>query len=149
MSVEENKALARRFYEEVFNQGNLDVLDELVTQEHLNHDPTLPDVPLGPEGLKQVTNFYRSAFPDANITVEEQIAEGEKVVNRWRARGTHRAELMGVPPSGNRVEITGIDLMRISGGKIAETWPNYDALGMMQQIGAIPKPGQSVEASPT
>jgi predicted ester cyclase len=74
--------------------------------------------------------------------VEEQIAEGDKVVNRWRARGPHQGELMGVAPSGNRVEITGLDLMRVSCGKIAETWPNYYALGMMQQIGAIPEPGQ-------
>ncbi len=140
---EENKALARRFYEEVFNQENLEVADEIAAQDHVNHDPTLPDVPSGPEGLKQIVNLYHSAFPDANITVEDQIAEGDKVVNRWTGRGTHQGELMGVPPSGNRVEVSGMDVMRISAGKIAETWSQYDAMGMMQQIGAVPEPGQA------
>ena len=137
---EENKALARRFYEEVFNQENLEVADEIAAQDHVNHDPTLPDIPSGPEGLKQIVNLYHGAFPDANITVEDQIAEGDKVVNRWTGRGTHQGELMGIPPSGNRVEVSGMDIMRISGGKIAETWSQYDAMGMMQQIGAVPSP---------
>ncbi len=77
------------------------------------------------------------------------MAEGDKVVTRWSARGTHEGELAGVGPTGNRVEITGITFSRIEGGKIAEEWINYDALGMMEQIGAVPAPGQSEEASPT
>ena len=139
---EENKALVRRFIEDLFNTGNLAVADEIIAQDSVNHDPNLGELPRGPEGTKQVVNLYRSAFPDTNLTVEEQLAEGEKVVTRWTGRGTHQGELMGVPPSGNRVEISGITINRISGGKIAESWSNYDALGMMQQIGAIPEPGQ-------
>jgi steroid delta-isomerase-like uncharacterized protein len=136
---EENKAIVRRWYEDLFNPGNLDVADEIITQDHVHHDPTPPDLPPGPEGQRQLASLYRNAFPDAHTTVEDQLAEGDKVVTRWTARGTHRGELMGVPPSGNRVEISGIAIYRVSGGKVEETWSNYDALGIMQQIGAVPQ----------
>ncbi len=139
---EENKAIARRWFEEVFNAQNFDVADEITAQDTVNHDPTLTDLPSGPEGDRHVVSLYHGAFPDAQITVEEQIAEADRVVTRWSGRGTHQGELLGVPPSGNRVEISGMTINRVSGGKIAETWTNYDALGMMQQIGAIPEPGQ-------
>ena len=137
---EENKDLARRWFEEVFNAQNFEVADEITAPDAVNHDPTLGDLPRGPEGDRHVVNLYHGAFSDANITVEEQVAEGDEVVTCWTGRGTHQGELMGVPPSGNRVEISGMTLNRISGGKIAETWTNYDALGMMRQIGAIPEP---------
>ena len=139
---EENKALVRRWFEELFNQGNLDVADEIVAQDHTLHDPTLPDLPSGPEGDKRIVSLYHGAFPDADITVEDLLAEGDSVAARWVGRGTHQGELMGVPASGNRVEVAGITVYRISGGKIAETWTNYDVMGMMQQIGAVPSPGQ-------
>jgi steroid delta-isomerase-like uncharacterized protein len=139
---EENKALARRFLEEAFNEGNLGVVDEIVASDYVLHDPTLPEEIRGPEGVKGFVQMYRSAYPDTDITVEEQIAEGDDVVTRWTGRGTHQGELLGVPPSGNRVEVAGITIDRISGGKFAESWTNYDALGMLQQIGAIPPPGQ-------
>jgi steroid delta-isomerase-like uncharacterized protein len=145
---EENKALVRRWFEEIFNTGNLDVADEIVAQDHALHDPVLSDLPSGPEGDKQVVGLYRGAFRDGHITIEEQIAEGDKVVTRWTGRGTHQGELMGVPASDNRVELSGMTINRISSeGKIAESWTNYDALGMMQQIGAISEPGQE-EARP-
>ena len=140
---DENKALARRWFEELFNAQNLDVADEIVAQDHVAHDPLLIGLPPGPEADKHVVNLYHGAFPDAQITIEDQIAEGDRVVTRWTGRGTHQGELLGVPPSGNRVEIGGMTINRISGGKIAETWTNYDALGMMQQIGAVPEPGQT------
>ena len=143
MMSEENKALARRFLEEAFNEGNLDVVDEIVTSDYVLHDPASPEGEIrGPEGIKGFVQMYRSAYPDTDITVEDQIAEGDDVVTRWTARGTHQGELLGVPPSGNRVEVTGISIDRFSGGKFAESWTNYDALSMMQQIGAIPEPGQ-------
>ncbi|MDP8901548.1 MAG: ester cyclase [Actinomycetota bacterium] len=138
---EENKALARRWFEELFNAQNLDVADEITAQDSVNHDPLLTGLPSGPEGSKHVVNLYHGAFPDAQITVEDAIAEGDKVVTRWTGRGTHQGEFMGVAPSGNRVEVAGITINRVSGGKIAETWNIYDALGMMQQIGAMPSPG--------
>jgi steroid delta-isomerase-like uncharacterized protein len=140
---EENKALVRRWFEDLFNARNLDVADEIVAQDHVLHDPVLPDLPSGPEGSKQVVGLYHGAFLDANITIEDQIAEGDEVVTRWTGRGTHQGEFRGVPPSGNRVEISGMTHNRISEGKIAESWTNYDALGMMQQIGAIPEPRQA------
>ena len=143
VSVEENKAVVRRWFEELFNAGNLEVADEIIAADHVNHDPTLPDIPSGPEGQKQVVNLYRGAFTNAHISVEDQLAEGDRVVTRWTGSGTHQGEFMGVAPSGNQVTVTGISINRVSGGKIAESWTNYDALGMMQQIGAIPVPGQS------
>jgi steroid delta-isomerase-like uncharacterized protein len=139
---EENKALARRWFEDLFNTGDLDAADEISAPDHIVHDPTLGDQPSGPEGDKQVVSLYRGAFPDANITVEDQVAENDEVLTRWTGRGTHEGELMGIPPSGNGVRLSGMTLNRISDGKIVETWTNYDALGMMRQIGAIPEPGQ-------
>jgi steroid delta-isomerase-like uncharacterized protein len=139
---ETNKALTRRWFEDLFNEGNLSVADELLAQNHVVHDPVFTDLPTGPEADKQIVNIYHGAFPDANITIEDQIAEGDKVATRWTGRGTHQGEFMGVDPTDNRVELSGMTINRISEGKIAETWTNYDALGMMQQIGAIPEPGQ-------
>jgi steroid delta-isomerase-like uncharacterized protein len=140
---EENKAVARRAFEDHFNTGNLDLGEEIFTPDYVNHDPSLPDFGSGPEAANQAVRLYRDAFPDARITVEDQVAEGDEVATRWSARGTHEGELMGVAPTGNRVEITGITISRIEGGKIAEDWINYDALGMLQQVGAIPAPEQA------
>jgi steroid delta-isomerase-like uncharacterized protein len=140
---EENKALARRAFEDHFNTGNLDLAEEIFAADYVNHDPTLPDFGIGPEVANQGGRVSRGAFPDAQITVEDQVAEGNKVVTRWTGRGTHQGELMDVGPTGNRVEVTGITLSRIEGGKIAEEWINYDALGMLQQIGAIPSPEEA------
>ena len=146
MSTEENKVLARRFLEEVFSEGNLDAIDELFAPDWVDHDAARPEALHGSEGARQLVEGYRGAFPDLHITVEDQVAEGEKVVTRWTARGTHQGELLGIPPSGNQVTITGITIDRFSGGKMVESWDNYDALGMMQQIGAIPKSGEQAES---
>jgi steroid delta-isomerase-like uncharacterized protein len=138
---EENRAVVRRFLEEIFNEGNLDAADELFAPDYVLHDPAVPEEVRGPEGIKRYVSMYRSAYPDTHITIEDQIAEGDKVVTRWTGQGTHEGELMGIPPSGNRVTVTGIHLDRISGGKIEETWVSYDALGMMQQLSVVPRPG--------
>ncbi len=135
---EENKATSRRFYEELFNQGNLDAAEELVTPDFVVHDPNMPEEPRGPEGLKGFVAMYRNAFPDIAFAIEDQVAEGEKVGTRWVARGTHRGELMGIAPTGNAVEVRAFTLQRFSGGKIAEDWAHDDALGMMRQLGAVP-----------
>jgi steroid delta-isomerase-like uncharacterized protein len=141
---EESKAIARRTSDELYSRGNLDVVDEIYAPNAVAHDPNSPEEIRGPEGIKQLASMFRSAFPDMQVTVEDQIAEGDKVVTRYTVRGTHQGELMGIPPTGNRMEeITGIYMSRISGGKIVEEWYNYDALGMMQQLGVIPAPGQS------
>jgi steroid delta-isomerase-like uncharacterized protein len=135
---EENKALVRRWFEELFNEGNLEVADEIFASNNIPHDPSLPNLPLGPEGAKQLVNLYRSAFPDVRLTIEDELADGDKVVTRWVGRGTHQGVLMGVAPTGEQVETTGISIWRIEEGKIVESWANYDTLGMLQQVGALP-----------
>ena len=141
MSAEDNKAIVRRFYEEVFNQRNLAVVDELCTTNHLFHNPhtTLQ----GREEFKQLLSVYITAFPDARFTVEDLIAEGDRVASRYTFRGTHQGDLMGIPPTGKQVTVTGIIINRIVNGKSEEGWLNFDALGMLQQLGVAPAPGQA------
>ncbi len=138
MSTAENKAIDRRFTEEVWNRGNLAVVDELMRADYNGHDPTIPT---GSAGFKQFVLMYRSAFPDVHLTIEDQMAEGDKVVSRWTAHGTHRGELMGIAPTGKQITVTGINIERIANGKLVEGWSNYDTLGMLQQLGVIPAPG--------
>ena len=135
---EENKALARR-WADIMNEGNLDLVDEIYAPDYVGHDPAMPEDVRGVEGAREFYSMYRSAFPDAEVTIEAQLAEGDMVATRWTGRGTHQGELMGVQPSGNRVEVMGNTISRIEGGKIAEEWDIYDALGMMQAIGAVPE----------
>src|SRR5689334_16878631 len=144
MSADANKSIVRRFYEEAFSQGNLAVLAEIADAGYVNHDPSGPPGgwPHGVEGLNMVVGTYRGAFPDLRFTVEDQIAEGDRVVTRWSARGTNSGSLMGMPPSGRSATVTGISIERIANGKMVETWVNFDTLGMMQQLGVIPAPGQ-------
>jgi len=141
---EENKALARRNIEEAFNQGNLDVIDEIFATDFVEHDPAGPDIQ-GPEGLKQYFSMTRTAFPDCKITLDDQFAEGDKVVNRFTFTGTHKGEFMGIPPSGVQVTITAIAIDRFAEGKMVEAWCNRDVLGMLQQLGVIPPLGQGEE----
>jgi steroid delta-isomerase-like uncharacterized protein len=117
---EENKALPRRLLEEVWNKGNLNIIDELAAPDFVDHEPASPEEAHGPEGVRQFVEMYRSAFPDVQLTVDDQVAEGDMVVTRWTARDTHQGELMGIPPSGNRVEVTGISIDRFEGGKMVE-----------------------------
>ena len=135
---EENKALARR-WADIFKEGNLDLVDEIFAPNFVGHDPAMPEDVRGVEGAREFYSMYTSAFPDAEITIEDQLAEGDMVATRWTGRGTHQGELMGVQPSGNRVEVMGNSISRIEDGKIVEEWDIYDALGMMQAIGAVPE----------
>ena len=139
MGAHENKAIVRRFIGQAFNAGDLAAIDELVASDYVLH--VAPEV-RGPEGMKHFVTMYRTAFPDYTCTIDDQIAEADKVVTRWTARGTHEGELMGITPTGNRVEITGITIDRIEGGKTVETWDHYDALGMMQQLGVMEQPSE-------
>ena len=141
MSTEQNKANTRRGFEEVWNQGKLAVVDELTDPNAVFHDPTMTIH--GSEQYKQFVMMYLSAFPDAHFTVEDQIAEGDKVVTRYTARGTHRGTLMGIAPAGKQVVVTGIAIDHYANGKVVEGWGSYDLLGMMQQLGVIPAPGQA------
>jgi steroid delta-isomerase-like uncharacterized protein len=141
MLSETNKTVSRRFFEEVFAKGKLNVLDEIITKDHVNSGPgTLPELPTGPEGAKQLVTVYRNAFPDLHFTIDEQIAEGDKVVTRWTADGIHKGELLGMPATGKSSTVSGIVVDRFANGKIAESWSIFDQFGMMQQLGVIPTP---------
>ena len=138
---EQNKAIVRRLMEGCFNTGDLAVIDELCSTDYVSHDPG-QDV-RGPEEFRQQGTMYRTAFPDdIQVTIKDQIAEGDMVVTRWTGGGTHKGQMMDIPPTGNYVTVTGIDISRIESGKIVESWSNFDQLGMMQQLGVIPAPGQ-------
>lgn len=128
--------MLRRFVEEGFNRGDTSVVDEVVAEDFVYHDPSLPS---GREGVKQVMQMFRSAFPDGRLTIESLIAEGDRVVARHTFTGTHDGEFMGVAPTGRTVRIQEIDIGRIEDGKIAEHWGLADVLGLMQQLGAIPE----------
>ena len=139
---EENKAIVRQQEEELFTQGNLDAADEVYAPDYVSHDPSNSEEVRGLEAAKRAASDYRQAFPDLRVTVEDLIAEGDRVAARLRFRGTHLGELDGIAPTGRRVDCTGIVISRIEEGKIAEDWANFDDLGMMRQLGLIPKPGQ-------
>jgi steroid delta-isomerase-like uncharacterized protein len=135
---EEIKALVRRQEEELFGSGNLDVADEIYASDYVGHDPSNPQDVRGLEAAKRAAADYRRAFPDLRVTVEDLIAEGDRVAARLRFRGTHLGELDGIATTGRRVDCTGIVISRIEGGRIAEDWANFDDLGMMRQLGVTP-----------
>ncbi len=141
MSTEENKALVRRLFEESA-VGNLAVMDEVLADDIVDHSAWEGQAP-GREGYKQALSYVFAAFPDARTLVEDQIAEGDKVVTRWTIRATHQGEFLDVPATGKQVTVTGISIHRIAGDKIVEEWTNLDMLGLLQQLGAIPQPGQA------
>lgn len=143
MSVEENKAIFRRFIEEVWNKGNLAVADELFAPNAFS--PSAPNLPPGPEGVKIIATLFRSAFLDFHMTIDDLIAEEDKVVARFTQGGTHKREFMGIAPTGKQVEFTEIGILRIASGKVVESWYETNMLGLMQQLGAIPQSGQARE----
>jgi predicted ester cyclase len=137
MSAEDNMALVRRVVEEAINQGRLEVVDELIApwlEPHQGRSLSLTRV----ERAKQAITMFRSAFPNLRVTIDDQIVKGNKVVTRWTAQGTHLGELMGIPSTGREVTVTGIAIGRIAANKVVEYWGSFDALGLIQQLGAIP-----------
>jgi steroid delta-isomerase-like uncharacterized protein len=135
----ENKALARRIIEEVWNQQNLSIAEQLIASNYMGHDPATPDTISGIAGFKNFFNTYKSAFPDQHFTIEDLIAEGDRVVTRWSVEGTHAGSLSGIPPTGKKVRVTGTTIARIENGKIAEDHIHWDALGLMRQLGVVDK----------
>jgi predicted ester cyclase len=132
---EENKAVARREIEELFARGNLDAAEEIYAPDYVSHEPTSGDI-RGIEGAKQFAATYRQAFPDLQPTVEDQVAEGDKVVTRFSARGTHQGETEDFgPPTGNRMEITGVTIERFADGKIVEDWTDSGRLDQLRRFG--------------
>jgi predicted ester cyclase len=142
MSTEDNKAVVRRFYEEVLNQKKRAVLDEVFDPNVVDHFAP-PGTPGGLEGANQIFDMFLTAFPDLHFTVEDMIAEGDRVVARATMSGTQQGPFMGIPPTGKHVTITGIDINRFVGGKSVEHWVEMDRLGLMQQLGVIPALGQT------
>jgi steroid delta-isomerase-like uncharacterized protein len=132
----QSKTLTRRIFEEMQSQGNLAIADDIFASDFVNHTP-FGDM-VGPEGAKQFVTKLRTGFPDLQVTIEEQIAEGDKVATHWTARGTHQNEFQGIPATGKQMEIRGIVISQIADGKIVEQWGNPDVLALMQQLGVVP-----------
>jgi steroid delta-isomerase-like uncharacterized protein len=142
MSTEENKAKQRRVWEDAFNKGDLSVANETIATNYVYHGPMGMEYK-GPEGFKQVVTMFRTAFPDLHITVEDMVAEGDKVVSYYTMTGTHKGELMGIAPTDKKVKFSGIVIVRWVGGKEVEARGVGDMLSMMQQLGVIPPMGQA------
>jgi steroid delta-isomerase-like uncharacterized protein len=135
---EQNKALVHRFFEEF----STTVVDELFVPNYTHHDSGLPpELQHGRDAYKQLVTMFHTGFPDLKMNVEDLVSEGEKVVARWTWSGTNQGEFQGIPPTGKQVTGSGISIHRIADGKIAEAWVNFDALGMLQQLGVIPSMG--------
>jgi steroid delta-isomerase-like uncharacterized protein len=133
-----NKTICRRVFEDVWNNRNLAVIEELYAANFTVHDPQSPDFGRGPEAARKTVNYYLSAFPDTRFTIDDMVAEGDRVVVRWSVRGTHRGDLGGIVPTGRNVNITGITMYRLSNNKIVEEYENWDAFSLMKQLGAVP-----------
>jgi predicted ester cyclase len=133
MSAEQNQAVVRRFVEEVLNKGNLAVLDEVMAPNYVNHTP-FPGLPPNIEGWKAIVPMVRNAFPDVHVTIEDMIVEGDKLMFRDRAHGTHKGELFGVPPTGEEMTWMELHVIRFAGGKITDHWALGELPGVMHQL---------------
>jgi steroid delta-isomerase-like uncharacterized protein len=133
----ENKAIFKKFMEEIWNKGNLGFADEVLSSDFLNYTPGL-DVK-GIEAFKQYVIGFRTAFPDLELSINDQFGEEEKVVTHWTATGTHKGEVMGIAPTGNRITLTGATITRFAGGKMAQNVMYWDRLGFLEQLGASRK----------
>ena len=136
------KEIVKRLIEGAY-QGDYALIDELIAPAYVGHDPAQPEPMIGPAGFKQNVEKYRAAFEDARLTVDSQIAEGDMVATRWTGRGTHTGEMAGMPATGKQVTVSGITIARFEGGQIVEDWTNWDTLGMLIQLGAVPAPTQA------
>jgi steroid delta-isomerase-like uncharacterized protein len=138
---EANKEKARRMLEEAFGQGKVEIVEEILDPDFVCYDPNSESGEVrGADTIKQEIEWFRSAVPDLTYTVEDQVEEGDKVVTRYTATGTHQGEFFGVAPSGKRIEMSGIQIDRFDeSGKMVEEWPEYDLLGAMKQMGAVPE----------
>jgi len=142
-----NKNVIRRLFDEVWNKGHQPVADELFAQNYSHHDSSTPDLGRGPESEKKRVALYRNAFPDIRLTIEDIISEGETVTARWSCHGTHKGDLNGIAPTGKQFTISGISIARFANGKMTEGWVNWDAVGMMQQLGIVGELGKAKAAS--
>lgn len=139
MATTQTKSPIRLVFDEAFNQGNLGIVDKVLTPNHFAHT-TFGGAPNGPQGLKWLIAILRTAFPDLQCTVEDEIREGDKVAAHWTMRGTHKGLFLGNPPTGKRVEVQGIIFARIENDRIIEDWTLTDQMGILQQLGIVPPP---------
>ena len=139
---EANKAMVLRLIEGVWDRGDVAIVDDLIAVDYLGHASTPADETHGREGYKQFWSSLRAAFPDLRATVEDQIADGDRVVTRWTCCATHTGEFHGIPPTGRQGRMTGITIDRIADGKVVECWTSADELGLLQQLGVVPTPKQ-------
>jgi steroid delta-isomerase-like uncharacterized protein len=137
VSTEDNKAVARRVIEQIINTGDVSAVDEVIATDYVYSSPGMPDV-RGPEGMKEFVGMYRAAFPDVRLTVDQQIAEGDSVLTRWTATGTHLGEFMGMAPTGKQVTVNGMILSRFADGKLIDDYEIMDVFGLVQQLGGMP-----------
>jgi steroid delta-isomerase-like uncharacterized protein len=135
LTEQELRDLVERFTTDAWNGGNLAVIDELFAPDYIGHDAPRVEPVRGPEGMKDFLGMYHDAFSDAEITLDDVIVSGDKVVTRWTGRGTHDGELMGIPPTGASVVFTGIRIFRVEDGRIAEGWVDWDTFGLLRQLG--------------
>lgn len=135
----DSKQIVKQLFEEPW-KGNLDVIDEYVAPGYVGYDPAEPEPIRGPEGAKANIQKYLDGFSNARITVDDQIADGDKVATRWTGRGTHDGEIAGIAPTGKDVTVTGLTISRLEGGLVVEEWTTWDTLGMLVQLGAVPLP---------
>ena len=142
MSTLDNKVIVRRFVEEVLNKRNAALIDELYSSDYVGHDPDRP-APRRMEDMKQILDqMLGKVFPDAQYSIDGLYAEGDVVIWHWTFRATHQGEVMGIPPSGKPINISGVNIFRIVNDKVVEDWVYRDTIGMMRQMGAMPAPGQ-------
>jgi len=144
---DENKAVVRRLYEQVWNKRKLDVVNELISPSHALHGPNFSGSSIGPEAYKGQISLFLKGYPDLQFTVEDIIAEKNKVVACWTISGTHRGDYAGIPATNKKVSVDGMTVHHLVGGKIMDSYTNWDALGIMQQLGVIPAPGQTKSLS--
>jgi predicted ester cyclase len=135
MSPLENKAIARRFFDEIWNKGNFGVIDEHIAVNFVEHFPGMES---GREGFRRTAALFRKAFPDLELIIHDEIAEADRVVHRWTWKATHKGELYGMAPTGKHVEFSGMVIVRLEGVEIVERWTSLDMLGLLQQLGALP-----------
>lgn len=138
MSDERVRAVMVRYYEEIWNQGRLEVCDELIAPDYVNHSAPLPGLPPGPEGLKSIVAAVRRAFPDLHYTIEDIVLGGDKAALRTTLRGTHRGEFCGVAPTGRKVEVQELQIEHLRDGQIVAHWHLIDDLGLQRQLGLLP-----------
>lgn len=136
--MEANKAIVKRVVEEVLNKGNMATFDELFADDYVMHNMPVPDMPGNKEGFRKVVLGTRQAFPDVSVHIDDIVAEGEFAVFHDHVEATSKGDFMGVPPNGKRIRWTEIHFFRIRGGKIIEHWANFDQVGILQQLGALP-----------